>query len=52
MLVRDFMQTEIIRIDRDATLFEAAEKMSAHNVETLLILENDYLLGVIGVRDL
>lgn len=52
MFVRDFMHTEIIRIEPDATLFEAAEKMLTHNAETLLILENGHVLGVIGLRDL
>jgi CBS domain-containing protein len=52
MLVRDFLQTDLIRIHPDANLFEAAEKLLAHNVETLLVFENDRFLGVIGLRDL
>ena len=50
MLVRDFVQTELVHIHSDATLFEAAEKILAHNVETLLVFENDRLVGVVGLR--
>jgi len=52
MLVRDFVQTDLIRIHSDANLFEAAEQMFAHRVETLLVYRDDQFLGVIGLRDL
>jgi CBS-domain-containing membrane protein len=52
MFVREFMHREIVQIHPEASLLEAAEKMLAHRAETLLILENDRLLGVIGLRDL
>lgn len=52
MLVRDFIQAELIRVHVNANLLEAAERMLAHRVETLLVYEDDQFLGVIGLRDL
>ncbi len=52
MLVKDYMQSDVFHIDPEATLLEAAEKLLGSGVDTLLILNGDELLGVIGLRDL
>jgi len=52
MLVKDFMQSDVFHINFQATLLEAAEKLLANRVDTLLVLKGDELLGVIGLRDL
>jgi len=52
MLVKDFVQADLIHIHPDANLLEAAEKMLAHRVETLLVYLDDQFLGVVGLRDL
>jgi len=52
MLVKDFMHPNIFHIGSQATLLEVAEKLLANRVDTLLVLEGEELLGVIGIRDL
>jgi CBS domain-containing protein len=52
MIVKDCFHTELVQIHPDALLLEAAERMLASNTETLLIMEGNRLLGVIGLRDL
>jgi CBS domain-containing protein len=52
MIVKDCFHTELVQIHPDATLLEAAERMLASNTETLLVMEGNRLLGVIGLRDL
>ena len=52
MLVKDVTQIQVVSIDPDATLLEAAEMMLGQNVDTLLVSREDQLLGVVGLRDL
>jgi CBS domain-containing protein len=52
MLVKDVMRSEVIHIGSPAILHEAAELMLARGVDTLLVMEDEQLLGVIGLRDL
>ena len=52
MLVKDVMRTSLIYITPQSTLLDAAETMLANGIGTLLLMENDKLLGVIGLRDL
>jgi CBS domain-containing protein len=52
MVVKDVMNTRVLSIEPQATLLEAAKKMLADGIDTLLVIENDELLGVIGLRDL
>jgi CBS domain-containing protein len=52
MLVKDVINTSVIYTKPQSTLLEAAEQMIANRIDTLLVMENDELLGVIGLRDL
>lgn len=52
MRVKDAMCTEVVVIQPDATLREAADRMLAHRIKTLLVIEEERLVGVIGLRDL
>jgi len=53
MLVKDFMHTNVLQIQRHATLREAAEIMLANRVDALVIEgEDGTLQGVVGLRDL
>ena len=52
MLVKDFMQTDVLSIEPQASLLEAAQKILSGEVDTLLVIEDEKLLGMIGLRDL
>jgi len=52
MQVRDVMRSDIVQIQPQATLTEAAGLMSQHGVDTLLVMADDRLVGVVGLRDL
>ncbi len=42
----------LVHLEADATVREAAELMRAHNVATILIMEDDRLLGIFTERDM
>jgi len=46
------MRSEIVRIEPQATLREAAEMMLTTGVDTLWVMEGEQLVGVVGLRDL
>jgi CBS domain-containing protein len=52
MLVKDVMNIKVLSIEPQATLLDAAKKMLANEINTLLVMENGELLGAIGLRDL
>lgn len=52
MQVRDVMHSNIVRIDPQASLSQAAALMTEHGIDTVLVMVNDDLLGVLGLRDL
>jgi len=52
MIVRDFMHKNFNCVSPQCTMRSAAEKMIREGVETLFVIENDQLVGVIGIRDL
>jgi CBS domain-containing protein len=52
MFVKDSMHTELSSVQKETSLLEAAEIMVALVVDTLLVLEQGKLVGVIGLRDL
>ena len=52
MLVKDFIQTELVHIYPDANLVETAEEMLVYHAESLLVFDDGHSLGVIGLRDL
>ncbi len=52
MKIQELMSTEVASVRPDASLRQAARKMSELGVGTLLVLENDELLGIITDRDI
>lgn len=52
MKAADFMSTEIVSIEPDATILEAAERMERHKVNRLPVIANDRLVGMISQADL
>jgi CBS domain-containing protein len=52
VVVSDAMVTPMLWIRPQATLREAAETMLTCEVDTLFVLEDGQLVGVIGLRDL
>lgn len=53
MFVSRSMVSEVITIDKDASVFEAHEKMAAHNIRHLPIVDTDNrLIGIVTDRDL
>lgn len=41
----------VISIAQDATVFEALQRMSNHNVGALLVMENGRVIGILSERD-
>lgn len=52
MLVRDVMSTKVVTIDPKATVRDAAELMRAYGIGTLVVVEDDYPVGIITERDI
>jgi CBS domain-containing protein len=52
VIVKDVMRSNFVCISSQSTLRAAAEKMIHERVETFFVIENDQLVGVIGIRDL
>ena len=52
MLVKDVMQFRMVSISPDATLGAAAEAMLTQGVDTLMVMDGERWLGVMGLRDL
>jgi CBS domain-containing protein len=46
------MNVDVFHVRLQTTLLEAAEVMLTHGIDTLLVMENDQLRGMIGLRDL
>src|SRR5262245_58029293 len=42
---------EVLRIEADASVFEAVERMVEHNVGSLLVMESGQVLGIVTERD-
>ena len=49
---REVMTAKVITIGPEATLEEAAEKMLAHSVKRLPVMEGDRMLGIISRSDI
>ncbi|MGM0454441.1 MAG: CBS domain-containing protein [Thermodesulfobacteriota bacterium] len=41
----------MISVDRDATLFDAIERMAAHNIGAMLVKDGDKIVGIWSERD-
>lgn len=52
MQVKDVMSTDLEVITPDATIQEAARKMSAVNVGSLPVVDNGQLVGIVTDRDI
>ncbi len=52
MIVKDVMRTDFASIPPNATLEEAAKIMLNTGTETLFVLQDNQLVGVIDIRDL
>ncbi len=51
MLVRDVMSKDVVTINPKATVRDAAELMRAYGIGTLVVVEDDYPVGIITERD-
>lgn len=51
-LIRDFMTPDPYAIDRSLSVADAADRMRAHNIRHLLVLEGSVLRGVVNLSDL
>ena len=49
--VKDLMTENVVTIDANKTVFEAATVMSKNNVGDLIIMENDSPVGIVTERD-
>jgi acetoin utilization protein AcuB len=52
LTVRDVMTKEVVTIDADATVREAAERLLKHKVGCLPVLESGALVGIVTTSDL
>lgn len=51
--VKDYMSTDVVTINRDATIHDAIEKMLEHNIHGLLVVDaSDKPIGVITTDDI
>jgi len=51
MLVKDVMKREVIAINPDISIREASKVMSQHNIGSLLVLDDEKLVGILTERD-
>lgn len=50
--VKDYMSTDVVTINRDATIHDAIEKMLEHNIHGLIVVDaNNKPIGVITTDD-
>jgi CBS domain-containing protein len=49
--VRDHVTAELVQLDTDATIIDAAAAMAASEVRHLAITEGEVVVGVISIRD-
>jgi len=49
--IRDVMEKKIVRIEKDQTIFQAAQLMKENDISFLVIIENDKPIGVLSERD-
>ena len=52
MLVKDVMKREVIAINPDISIREASKVMSQHNIGSLLVLDDEKLVGILTERDI
>ena len=52
MIVKDLMSTNVVSIDSEATVKEAAGKMAQQEIGSLVVMEQNKPVGIITERDL
>lgn len=52
VVLGDIMNSEVVTVLKDDSIFHAAEKMAANNISCLIILENGSPAGIITRRDI
>ncbi len=52
MIVKDVMHSFSLSISPQMNLFTAAQMMVRENIDTLFVVNEEQLIGVIGIRDL
>lgn len=52
MKVKDVMQKDVVTVEPGASVREASELMQAYGIGTLVVVENDYPVGIITERDI
>jgi CBS domain-containing protein len=52
MLVKEIMNTEVQTIGKDASVKEAAEKMSEFSIGSLIVAEGTRVVGIVTERDI
>ncbi len=52
MLVRDVMSREVVAVDADSSLLDAAVKMKLYDVGMLVVVENGLPAGIVTDRDI
>ena len=50
--VAEHMSRDLVRVEPDITLEEAARRMAARRVGSVLVFENERLVGILSIRDL
>lgn len=51
-LVRDYMKINVISLDPETSIFDAAKIFSEHNISGAPVVENGKVVGVISVTDI
>ena len=52
MLVQEVMTKNIVKIDSNRTIFEACEEYSRNRVGSLVVMNNDIIVGIVTERDI
>lgn len=50
--VRDLMDDEVVTVDSDASVDDAATLMADHDVDPVPVMENDRVIGIISMADI
>jgi len=52
LIVKDLMSTNVVSIDSEATVKDAASKMAQQEIGSLVVIEQNKLVGIVTERDL
>lgn len=51
-IVREYMKSSVIRVDRNTILYEIAKVMTEKNIGSVIVVENGKPVGIITERDI